>query len=201
MRNLDALHPSSVSSMTIANRSNVLVHSLEPGKTAVFAVLLKSPSREGRAISYWRLKTPDGLPFGHKLWVDINVRANPVELPIRSAPVSFAPAPTVSDVSDVKESEKTEEDEKTKSQDSSTMIFPKLEKESPISSVHNIAETDAPVVEHTTKTEEQELLEEVESLELEDESDDEGFLTDEEYDILDASDEDFLEAQREIAKK
>ena len=199
MRNLDALHPSSVTSMTTANRSNVLDYGLQPGKTAAFTVLLKSPAREGRAISYWRLKTPNGLPFGHKLWVDINVKSTPVELPIRSVPVVSPPAPTVTD----EESEKAEDVEKLDvSADSSTMIFPKLEKESPESSSHDIAETPAPVVEPTTKTEEQELLEEVESLELEEESDDDGFLTDEEYDILDASDEDFLlEAQQAITKK
>jgi next to BRCA1 gene 1 protein len=202
MRNLDALHPSSISSMTTANRSNVLDYGLQPGKTAVFTVLLKSPAYEGRAISYWRLKTPEGLPFGHKLWVDINVKTTAVELPIRSAPTSSPPAPTVADVTETEDETPVSVDEGDKSQESSTMIFPKLDKESPVSSTHNVAETAAPVVEPTTKTEEQELLEEVESLELEDESDEEAFLTDEEYDILDASDEDFLmEAQNAIAKK
>ncbi|KIX06866.1 uncharacterized protein Z518_04842 [Rhinocladiella mackenziei CBS 650.93] len=198
MRNLDALHPSSVSTMTVANRSNVLETSLEPGKTAVFTVLLKSPAREGRAISYWRLKTPGGLPFGHKLWVDIEVRSTPVELPIRPAVLNPAPA-RVEPVTDTKEEDG--------SPDSSTMIFPKLEKESPRSSVNDISEqhaeeAPAAVMEPTTKTEEQELFEDVESLELEEsESDEDGFLTDEEYDILNASDEDFLnEAQRSVAK-
>ena len=199
MRNLDADHPSSVTSMAIANQSNVLDYGLQPGKTAVFTVLLKSPDREGRAISYWRLKTAEGVPFGHKLWVDINVKSTPVELPIRSVPITSPPAPTVTD----EESWKAQDVEKLDvSADSSTMIFPKLEKESPEASSHDIAETSVPVVEPTTKTEEQELLEEVESLELEEESDEDGFLTDEEYDILDASDEDFLlEAQQAVTKK
>lgn len=194
MRNLDSLHPSSVSTLTTANRSNVLETSLEPGKTAVFTVLLKSPAREGRAISYWRLKTPEGLPFGHKLWVDIEVRSAPVELPIRSA-VS-APAIDEPETADTSEN---------KLQDSSTMIFPKLEKESPVSSVHDVSETHveapAPMMEPTTKTEGHDLLEDVESLELEEsDSEEDAFLTDEEYDILDASDEDFLEAQPQPAK-
>ena len=193
MRNLDARHPSSVTTMAIANRSNVLNHSVEAGKTAVFSVLLKSPVREGRAISYWRLKTPEGLPFGHKLWVDINVKSTVTELPIRSVPVTGPPAPTVTE-------EQNEKLEEPKSQDSSIMIFPKLEKESPVSSIHNIAETAAAEV-PVNEMDEPELLDEVESLELE-ESDDEAFLTDEEYDILDASDEDFLmEAQRAVSKK
>ena len=189
MRNLDAHRPSSVSAMTLANRSNVLASALEPGKTAVFTVLLKSPAREGRAISYWRLKTPGGDPFGHKLWVDIEVRSTPVELPIRSHILPALPV-TIETVPEPKVEDK--------SQDSSTMVFPKLEKESPSSSVHDVREADveeapAAVMEPTTKTEEQELLEDVESLELEEsDSDDEEFLTDEEYDILDASDEDFF---------
>lgn len=194
MRNLDARHPSSVSTMTLANRSNVLESNLEPGKTAVFTVLLRSPTREGRAISYWRLKTPSGLPFGHKLWVDIEVYPTPVELPIRSA--ILPPAPTVNEPKDEGES-----------QESSTMIFPKLEKESPVSSIHDVKEelvdeVPVAVMEPTTKTEGHELLEDVESLELEESDGDEaGFLTDEEYDILDASDEDFLmEAQQSVAK-
>ena len=188
MRNLDVLHPSSVSAMAMANRSNVLASAVEPGKTGVFTVLLKSPVREGRAISYWRLKTPGGIAFGHKLWVDIEVRSTPVDLPIRShiLPATPIASETIS-----------EPKEEVHSESSSTMIFPKLDKESPRSSVHDVREVDAEeapqaVMEPTTKTEEQELLEDVESLELEEsDSDDEEFLTDEEYDILDASDEEF----------
>jgi next to BRCA1 gene 1 protein len=203
MRNLDIFNPSSVTDMVVANRSNVLKNSLQPGKTAVFTVLLKSPQREGRAISYWRLKTPEGLPFGHKLWVDINVKTPVVELPIRSAPITAPPAPTVVDAPEEEEKPVIAQ-EAAKSQEGSTMIFPKLEKESPVSSVHNVSETavPAPSSEIASKADEQDLLDDVESLELEDDSDDEGFLTDEEYDILDASDEDFLlEAQNAVAKK
>jgi next to BRCA1 gene 1 protein len=188
MRNLDVLHPSSVSAMTVANRSNVLASTVEPGKTAVFTVLLKSPVREGRAISYWRLKTPGGIPFGHKLWVDIEVRSTPIELPIRS---HILPSTLVETVNESKEEDK--------SQDSSTMIFPKLEKESPVSSIHDVTESAVPQA-PSVKSEEHDLLDDVESLELEEESDD-GFLTDEEYDVLDASDEDFLEAQATIGGK
>jgi len=193
MRNLDSLHPSSVSNMISANRSNVLSQSLEPGQTAIFTVMVKSGAREGRWISYWRLKTPGGLPFGHKLWIDIQVQSVPVELPIRSALLPPPPA-SVEVEADVKDEDHSES--------SSTMIFPKLEKESPVSSIHNInadhvEEAPAAVVEPTMKAEEEELLEDVESLELEEsESEDEGFLTDEEYDILDADDEDFVSGSK-----
>ncbi len=193
MRNLDANHPSSVTAMASATRSNVLEHGLEAGKTAVFKVLLKSPSREGRVISYWRLKTPEGLPFGHKLWVDVTVTSTPVELPEQQT-ISPPATPT-------KTVPPAVEEEEIKSEASSTMIFPKLEKESPVSSIHDLASAPAPLVEPTTKTEDEELLEDVESLELEDAETDDGFLTDEEYDILDASDEDYLaEAQKAVQK-
>lgn len=193
MRNLDNVHPSSVSNMVLANRSNVLARSLEPGQTAVFTVMVKSKRQEGRSISYWRLKTPGGVPFGHKLWIDIQIQSVPVELPIRS---SLLPPPSASIEAEV---ETKEED---RSQSSSVMIFPKLDKESPVSSTHNVSairieDSPAAVMEPTMKTEEQELLEDVESLELEEsESEDEGFLTDEEYDILDADDEDFALASK-----
>lgn len=193
MRNLDDVHPSSVSNMVLANRSNVLAESLEPGQTAVFTVMVKSKRHEGRSISYWRLKTPGGVPFGHKLWIDIQIQSVPVELPIRSALLPPPPASVETEV-EVKEEEQ--------SQSSSVMIFPKLDKESPVSSTHNIStigieESPAAVMEPAMKTEEQDLLEDVESLELEEsESEDEGFLTDEEYDILDADDEDFLNGSK-----
>ena len=192
MRNLDSDHPSSVSDMIAATRSNVLEHGLEAGKTAELKVLLKAPTREGRAISYWRLKTPMGLAFGHKLWVDITVQATPAELPEQVA--GSKSAETIQ-VEDAESKEEVEMDE------GSAMIFPKLEKESPVSSIHDVA-APAPSVAPTTTTAEQELLEDVESLELEDEqATEDGFLTDEEYDILDASDEDFLaEAQKAVAK-
>jgi next to BRCA1 gene 1 protein len=186
MRNLDMLHPSSVSAIAKANQSTMLEEPLEPGKTAVFTVLVKSPVREGRCISYWRVKTPDGTPFGHKLWIDIMVHDTSVDLPIRTGPVGESKKATVTD----------EEDEEQKG---STMIFPKLEKESPVSSIHDVTESTVPQA-PSVKSEEHDLLDDVESLELEEESDD-GFLTDEEYDVLDASDEDFLEAQATIGGK
>lgn len=192
MRNLDLKRPSSVEKMTAANRSNVLEHGLEPGQTAVFKVLLKSPPREGRVISYWRLKTPEGVPFGHKLWVDITV----AEEPTLAERAKLAASPTAAN--EPHDAAAAAEDAGTKS-----MIFPKLDKESPVSSVHGIADNPFVVTEPTLKPEDQELLEDVESLELEDADEtDDGFMTDEEYDILDASDEDLLrEAQKAVSAK
>jgi next to BRCA1 gene 1 protein len=185
MRNVDSLNPSSVDSMARASSSTVLKDALEPGKTADFTVVVKSGAREGRYISYWRLKTPDGTPFGHKLWIDIIVKDTGIQLPIRAVPALESKQATVSD-----------EDEEQKG---STMIFPTLDKESPVSSIHDVAGAAAPEA-PSVQSEEHDLLDDVESLELEEESDD-GFLTDEEYDVLDASDEDFLEAQSVVNSK
>jgi next-to-BRCA1 protein 1 len=78
---------------------------------------------------------------------------------------------------------------------SSGMIFPQLDKESPESSTHEAftAQPESPVsVKSTiartlTVASEEEFFEDAESVALH--SDDDGFMTDEEYDILDASDE------------
>lgn len=174
MRNLDDKRPSSIDSMILANRSNILEEPLEPGKTAVFGVLLKSPAKEGRAISYWRLKTAEGMPFGHKLWIDINISSN-IETPVEVPAVVPVEAPTAE-----------------KSQDSSTMIFPTLEKESPESSIDNLREETVPAEPSIAATEDQDLLDDLESMAMEDESTEDGFMTDEEYDILDAEDEEYL---------
>jgi len=81
----------------------------------------------------------------------------------------------------------------------SQMIFPTLEKESPGSSTHDIIAPSSSSGTQTAQTaptapashHEEELFEDAETVEILDteSSDDEGFLTDEEYDILDASDE------------
>jgi next-to-BRCA1 protein 1 len=82
----------------------------------------------------------------------------------------------------------------------SGMIFPTLEKESPTSSTHDVAATESsalaeakPATTASSIASELEIFEDAESLELIESSDeDDGFLTDEEYDILNASDEETL---------
>jgi next-to-BRCA1 protein 1 len=92
------------------------------------------------------------------------------------------------------------EDEETKPEEKSNMIFPKLDKESPASSTHDITATAStsskaegaplPTSPESDKAD-LEIFEDAESVSFVDSSDeDDGFLTDEEYDILDASDED-----------
>ena len=183
MLNVDSKNPSSVSAITTATRSQVLQEQIYPGMKADFNVILKSPEREGRAISYWRVKTQEGVAFGHKLWVDVIVTQAPVAIK--------------AEIKDEQEENIKEE----KSVESSTMIFPKLEKESPVSSVHGLGSSKPNASTETDVTEKgkakvddlDELAEDLESLEFEDEEEtDDGFLTDEEYDILDASDEELL---------
>ncbi|OKL62980.1 hypothetical protein UA08_02066 [Talaromyces atroroseus] len=160
MFNVNTEHPSSAVALAEAMSSNETTHPIAPSDSANFSVTLKSPRRLGTSISYWRLKLPNGTPFGHKLWCDIKVVDEPKE---SETPLA-----------------------------GSNMVFPKLEKESPVSSIHQaLSHSSTPAfTAPVSNTDEQGILEDVESLTLEDvESDDDGFLTDEEYDILDASDQ------------
>jgi len=56
------------------------------------SVDLVTPSQPGRAVSYWRLATADGVRFGKRVWADITVM-EPVNIIPVSAPV--VPAATV----------------------------------------------------------------------------------------------------------
>lgn len=188
MFNVDTDRPSSVTSITAAMESNVLSDLVFPGKQANFTVTLKTPRREGTAISYWRLKHPDGSPFGHKLWCEVRVTTDTIE-PANVEPVVVTEGQTSSPRTDIQEECKLTE---------SDMIFPKLEKESPIANSSVTIPPPvpaAPSAPSLPNVDEQDLLEDVESLTLEEDTT-EGFLTDEEYDILDASDQGFLDAKQ-----
>lgn len=52
------------------SRTNRVIY---PGESFEFNVLFRAPRGEGHYISYWRLRSSDAKPFGHKLWCDINV--------------------------------------------------------------------------------------------------------------------------------
>jgi len=82
----------------------------------------------------------------------------------------------------------------------SRMIFPTLEKESPAASMHEVAAPATPAVpaaepvavtSPSVASSDLDIFEDAESVDLVDSSTEDGFLTDEEYDILDASDEEF----------
>ncbi|CAI7575932.1 unnamed protein product [Penicillium glandicola] len=174
MFNVDVCHPSSVESIRSAMESNKLFAPVEPGESADFTVDLRTPHHEGPAISYWRLKLPNGVAIGHRLWCDVDVQTASLEEPNTSET-----HPAVSEIA------------------GSGMIFPKLEKESPESSTHQ-AEAPAPQAPTLSNSSEVDVLEDVESLTLDDASTDAdtGFLTDEEYDVLDASDQEYLDAKQ-----
>lgn len=193
MFNVDTEHPSSLLSVASAMESNKLTAPLEPGQAADFTVLLRSPSREGYAISYWRLKLPNGTPFGHRLWCDIRVQA--------SASESEPAQEVVSENDKQSEQPMTEEKQSTTGeaeQSESRMIFPTLDKESP--SIHEA--TAAPRAAPSTapsesnQTNELDYLTITDTISMDDDEEVDGFLTDEEYDVLDASDQEYLEAKQ-----
>jgi next-to-BRCA1 protein 1 len=85
MLNVDDSRPSAECDVSKAVETNVVRHPVKPGEEFSFHVQMKAPKRQGCAISYWRLKAPDGTPFGHRLWCHINVTANPVAITSPSA--------------------------------------------------------------------------------------------------------------------
>ncbi|KAF2825004.1 hypothetical protein CC86DRAFT_371470 [Ophiobolus disseminans] len=263
MLNIDNSRPLSHAELADASESNVMGRAVEAGEEISFRVIMKAPKREGTAISYWRLKTADGIPFGHRLWCDINVvaTASPAASTSTSATTSSplyerllqarlekmkaaqhshvqqleqqkmeriqrvrkaavervlenrrreheaALATIKHEEPEIKDEEPAQESqadaaveekpvEHSPEPQSSGMIFPTLDKESPESSTYkssNTAVLDSPKSEKSTiartvtVASDDEFFEDAESVALH--SDDESFMTDEEYDILDASDE------------
>ncbi len=53
--------------------ANVTSQPVAHGSEAVFNIELEAPNKTLHHISYWRLVTPSGARFGHKLWCDIEV--------------------------------------------------------------------------------------------------------------------------------
>lgn len=194
MLNVDPLHPSSTTDLAKATESNVISRDVGVGEEVDFSVTMKTPQREGKAISYWRLKAADGTPFGHKLWCDIDVCNIPLmSLPITEHIEDIAKEFMKEETAEHRESNTIDHvKEAPKEEHESQMIFPKLDKESPISSTHEVRDTQP-----TVGTEEQDLVGDVESLGIDDDDEtDDGFLTDEEYDIVDGSDEEFMDASQ-----
>lgn len=167
MFNIDSNHPSSSSDLAKATQSKVIDHVVEVGEEAEFIVQLKTPEHEGRAISYWRPKAADGESFGHRLWCDVTVGILESEVKVEH----------------VEEDAKIEYEDVKEEAFHSQMIFPKLEKESPVTSIQEA---------ETTPTEYFEF--DVESLSSDDDESDEGFWTDEDFELLNAGDDDGMEA-------
>ncbi|CAK7225995.1 hypothetical protein SEUCBS140593_006092 [Sporothrix eucalyptigena] len=167
MGHVDPNHPAGIQELVSASESTICYQPLAPGAEFPFTVLLRTPSRFGKTISYWRLTTKGGIKFGDRLWCDVDVQAK------------NEPTPAASAV------EKAVVEDKGSSTEDSQMIFPKLEKESPVASIHEAQ--DVPAAPETSHVSDHSEFDE-------DWADDgsDGFMTDEEYDILDASDEESL---------
>ncbi|KAI9172457.1 hypothetical protein HJFPF1_01959 [Paramyrothecium foliicola] len=165
MGHVDSAHPAGISELVSASESTVCYAPLAAGQEFSFTVLLRTPARAGKIVSYWRLTTGDGHKFGHRLWCDVNVRV---------------PEP-------VEEPKMAEEPKAT------NLMFPKLEKESPVSSIHEDSPA-GPATPEKVAGEDEESEDYAEDADWD--ASDDGFMTDEEYDILDASDEEYLEEQQ-----
>ena len=87
MLNVDNSHAASVTDIADATESNVVGREVGIGEEIAFKIVLKAPTREGKSISYWRLKAADGTPFGHRLWCDVDVKK------VEEPKVEAAPAP------------------------------------------------------------------------------------------------------------
>ncbi|KAF4125663.1 next to BRCA1 1 protein [Geosmithia morbida] len=183
MGHVDSSRPARTAELLEASESNTCNVKIQPGEQFSFTVRLRAPPRPGKAVSYWRATTPDGTKFGDRLWCDVNVRS------VGGPSSPKMPSPAVEE----KKAETQEVKEEEPELASSRMIFPKLETESPMASVH----------EEDNKTAEESEAKSTagdgsgsSSQDYEWDVSDGDFLTDEEYDILDASDEEFLEEQR-----
>ncbi|KAJ8120737.1 hypothetical protein ONZ43_g2634 [Nemania bipapillata] len=193
---VDPAHPAGIHELVSASESTVCYNSLSPGQEFPFTVLMRTPDREGKVISYWRLTAPDGTKFGHKLWCDIDVRT-----PHKVEQVKVEATASLESDTEVEETSPAAVTE-------SRMIIPKLEHESPSSSIHEgPSEIE---LETETNTLAPSIGGNDDDDDFEDcggqddwaEESDNGFFTDEEYDILDASDEEFLfEQQKMLSRK
>lgn len=194
MGQVDSDRPAGVSELASASQSTICHSPVAPGQEHAFTTSLRTPSREGRVISYWRLTTPDGMRFGHRLWCEISVRgaADPEAKHVAPSTDPMTTSPRA-------KTEGSNDD----GQASSMMIFPKLETESASASIlqETQTETTEPVGAVSKGDSDQNDKNDNEDDDDDDDewdgSDDEdGFMTDEEYDVLDASDEEFLEEQQ-----
>lgn len=184
---IDPTHPAGIHELVSASESTICYNALKPGQEFPFTVLMRTPDRQGKVISYWRLTTPEGVKFGHKLWCDVTVLAPTAKVQTeREEDEIAAPVPEMAE---------------------SQMIIPKLQHESPSSSMHGATQSEGQT-EAETETLAQSTHEDQDEDDFEDcgqdeewaDSDD-GFMTDEEYDILDASDEEYLSEQQKSASK
>ena len=177
MLDVDPNQPSHINHLRKATRSNMLDLEVAQGEEAQFTVTMRVPNREGKAISYWRLKAPDGKPFGHKLWCDISIQ-KPESATVKPEDQQSTSTESPKAVTEAQEHQ-------------SQLIFPKLDKDSLASSA-----AEQGTASSAPKPEDKPALDDVESLALDEDapSSEDGFLTDEEYELIESGD-DFEEAK------
>ena len=78
----------------------VAVPAAAVGETVDIAVGMVAPTAPGRYVSYWRLITPDGVRFGHRVWADLAVAVpaptpTPDAAPVTPTPVAAPTSPAV----------------------------------------------------------------------------------------------------------
>jgi len=77
-----------VGGVVTSDSATVPVKSLNAGEEIDISVSMTAPTIPGRYISYFRLCTPDGIRFGHRIWVDFIAITKP-----EPQPVVFIPEP------------------------------------------------------------------------------------------------------------
>ena len=186
---VDPSHPAATQELEESSESTVCETAVAPGSEYPFTVVLRTPQRSGRVVSNWRLTTKDGIKFGHRLWCDVEVE-NTSKVTTEPEAAEKIAETTAEEVAETAAETEVED---TKAPQQSQMVFPKLDKESPVASVHEASESLA------SPTSEEEFEDCADDDNWAEDDSDSGFMTDEEYDILDASDGEFHEGQ--YAKK
>lgn len=94
--NMLCVKDSSSPDIESAFTSNVIDRTVQEGERIAFHVVMQAPTREGTSISYWRLKTMEGVPFGHRLWCHINVSKAVTDMP--PPPSNMAESPSITSI-------------------------------------------------------------------------------------------------------
>ena len=85
-----------------APAEGVAVPPVAPGETVDISLTLTAPDLPGRHVGYWRLVTPEGVRFGHRIWADMYVEnSNATDVLRLLTAQSAAAAATTTTVSDV----------------------------------------------------------------------------------------------------
>lgn len=192
-----------------AINATTIEYEVLPSQIVSFSVNLKAPLQTNRRhISFWRLTAPDGTRFGSRLWCDIQV-VDPTPEVVNVEENSVEEKSIAESNS---EFEEVSDNVNDNSQTSSQMIFPRLPVESPVASVEDLSagllgvriETESVPAVSVANSEHQGSVEDSDEEEIDissigDGDDLDSFLTDDEYDVLDASDEEaFQECQRAV---